>query len=393
MDVTKSMKIGFIVTYFHPFKDGTENNCLYLARELAKKHEVHIFTSNKRNGVIIPEKEEIYQGLHIHRCKTLVRYKYYLTLDLDFIPKVMKYKLDILHVHSIGFIQQDIVVLLKKLFTKTKITNTPHGPFLAKDSYSIPIKILRWIYRGIEYPLNHWFYDTSIQVNTTQEDWMVKYGFKKSNIKFNPDGVPKDRLRKIDNRDFTKKYNLKNKFVISSLGRLLPYKSFDKIIYSLPEIIKNNKNVTYLCMGDDRGELKNLKNLAKKLKVEKHIIFTGEVSEDDKLKALDISEIFLFPSEPGTEAFGIVTLEAMLRGNAVVASDTEGSLFLIKKENGFIYPYNEIKKLAEYTNLLIKNKELRLKMQKANIEKGKKYINENIAWDHLEKIYREMLKK
>src|SRR3989344_7788723 len=98
-------------------------------------------------------------------------------------------------------------------------------------------------------------------------------------------------------------------------------------------------------MGDERGDLKKLKDFAKEYNIEKNILFLGEVSEDDKLKALDISEIFLFPSEPGTEAFGIVTLEAMLRGNAVVASDTEGSLFLIEKENGFVYPYGNITKL------------------------------------------------
>ena len=134
------MKIGFLVTYFHPFTDGTENNCLYLAKELAKKHEVHMFTSDRRDGKIIKQKEETYQGLHIHRCKTIMRYKYYLVWDINLIPKIMQYKLDILHVHSLGFIQQDITVLLKKLFTKTKIINTPHGPFLANDYYSTPIK-------------------------------------------------------------------------------------------------------------------------------------------------------------------------------------------------------------------------------------------------------------
>ena len=117
------------------------------------------------------------------------------------------------------------------------------------------------------------------------------------------------------------------------------------------------------------------------------------VSEDDKLKALDASEIFLFPSEPGTEAFGIVTLEAMLRKNAVVASNTEGSLFLIEKDNGFIFNYGNTEKLAEYVNLLIENEKLRKSMQETNYNKAKNYINENIAWDPLEKIYLEVLNK
>ncbi len=387
------MRIGFIITYFYPFRDGLENNCLSLAKELARKHEVHIFTSDRRNGEIIPVKEEFYEGLHIHRFRTLFRYRYYLTFEPALIPEVMKYKLDIMHVHNIGFVQQDILVLLKKVFTKTRIVNTPHGPFLANENYSMPVKLIRDLYRMIEYILNYYLYDASIDVNSTQKEWMIKYGFKEDRIRFNPDGVPRDRLRKINNKDFIKKYKLKNKFAISSLGRLLPYKGFDQIIKALPLIIKKNPDIVYLCMGDDRGDLKRLKELAKQCKVEDKIIFTGEVNEDDKLKGLDASEIFIFPSEPGTEAFGIVTLEAMLRGNAVVASNTEGSLFLIKEDNGFIFEYGNIEKLAEYVNLLIKDKKLREKIKKDNFDKAKQYINENIAWDPLEKIYLEALNR
>lgn len=385
------MKIGFITTYFHPFKDGTENNCLYLASELAKKHEVHIFTNDRRNGVIVAQKEEVYKNLHIHRCRNLFRYKYYLVFDWDFMPKIMKYELDILHVHSIGFIQHDIAVLLKKLFTKTRIVNTPHGPFLANENYNIIIKALRNLYRFIEFPINRFCYDASIRVNTKQQEWMVKYGFKKDKIRYNPDGIPRDRFRKINNSDFIKKYKLKNKIVISSLGRLLPYKGFDQIIKALPSITKKHKNIVYLCMGEDRGFLKELKQLVRQNKLEKYVIFTGEVSEDDKLKGLDASEIFVFPSEPGTEAFGIVTLEAMARNNAVIASNTEGSFFLLEKnKNALFFNYEDIKTLEKQLLTLIQNKKLRSQMKKNNHRKAGEFINEDITWSHLEKIYREI---
>ena len=50
----KKLKIGYLLPYFHPFKDGTENNCLYLATEMVKLgHEVHVFTSDRREGVIL----------------------------------------------------------------------------------------------------------------------------------------------------------------------------------------------------------------------------------------------------------------------------------------------------------------------------------------------------
>ena len=36
------MKIGFLINYFYPYKGGAEDNCFYLAREMAKDNEVHV---------------------------------------------------------------------------------------------------------------------------------------------------------------------------------------------------------------------------------------------------------------------------------------------------------------------------------------------------------------
>jgi len=46
------MKIGFLIEYFYPVRGGAENNCFYIARELAKSHEVHVFTSDRKDGKI-----------------------------------------------------------------------------------------------------------------------------------------------------------------------------------------------------------------------------------------------------------------------------------------------------------------------------------------------------
>jgi glycosyltransferase involved in cell wall biosynthesis len=370
------MKIGFLIEYFHPIVGGAENNCFYLARELAKKHEVHVFTSGN--------KEEIVDGIHVHRYKNWIKYKYYLTFTPGFL-NILKYDLDVLHVHSFGFLWHDFIVLIRKMFSKTKIVNTPHGPFMALNKYGFFENIFRNVVVFKERFLNN-LYDVVIQVNPTQYKWIVKYGVHKNKIKYIPNGVPKEIFDKVDSKYFVKKYNLKNKFVISYLGRIQEYKGLDQVIKVLPNL---DKKIVFMIMGKDAGGKNKLAKLAKNLNVRDRVIFT-KVSDTEKLIGLDVSEVFTLPSE--WEAFGIVILEAMARGNAIISTKTEGGEFLVKKENGFVYDFGDLKRLEESINVLFKNKQLREKIKKNNMKKAKEFLWENIAKD-LEERYLESYKQ
>jgi len=377
------MKIGFLIEYFYPIKGGAENNCFYLARELAKKHEVHVFTSDRKDNKLLKKKEIIY-GIHVHRYKNWFRYRYYLTFTPGLL-NVLKYKFDILHVHSLGFLWHDVVVLLKKLFSKTRIINTPHGPFMALTKYNFFENFFKNIVVFLELFFNK-LYDVVIEVNPNQYIWMKNCGILKNKIKYVPNGIPKDTFDNVNPSKFIKKYNLKNKFVISYLGRVQDYKGIDQVIKVLPRL---DKKIVFLIMGKDVGHKKSLVNLAKKLNVNDRIIFTGEVSYPEKLVGLDVSEIFVLPSN--WEAFGIVILEAMARGNAIISTKTEGGEFLVKKENGFVYDFGDLKNLEKYINLLFKNNDIRKKMKKNNIKKSKEFLWENISYD-LEALYTETIK-
>ena len=382
----RKLKIGYILSYFHPFKDGTENNCLYLASEMVKLgHEVHVFTSDRRDGKILEEKEAEINGIKIHRSKTYWRYKYYLDLNPGMIPMTMKYDLDILHIHSFGFMFYDAVLMLKKaLGHKTAIINTPHGPFMSLDSYPAWQKGLKSIFKILEWPINH-LYDGVIQVNTTQYPWIQKSGVKRKNIHFVPDGIPNDRFDKVDNKEFLKKQNLEGKFVLCNLSRVLEYKSQHHIIQALPKIIEKHPNVVFLQMGKDHGWTEHCLKLAKELGVEKHVRFLGMVSEEDKLRGLDAADIFLLPSE--WEAFGIVTLEAMARHTAAVCSNCEGSNFLVQADNGILHEWGDIEGLANACIKLIEDDKLRKQMEEINYKKAISLTNESIAKEYLEPLY------
>jgi glycosyltransferase involved in cell wall biosynthesis len=373
------MKIGFLINYFYPMKGGAENNCFYLARELAKTNEVHVFTS------LLPKtkKDEIIDKIHIHRYKTFFHYKYYLSFTPGLLS-ILKQDLDILHVHSLGFIWHDKIMILKKLISKTKMINTPHGPFMALKNYNFFARLFKFIFRNFERFFVNKSYDAVIQVNDLQYKWLTKEGIKRNKIYFVPNGISELSFKNINNKNFIKKCKLKDKFVISYLGRVQEYKGLDQVIKILPDL---NENVVFLIMGKDAGDLSRLKKLAIQLNVQKRVIFTGELDDNEVLQGLKSSKIFILSSE--WEAFGISILQAMAQGNAIISTNTDGGKFLIKKENGFLYNFNDLKDLKNKINLLYKNKRLLSKFSKNNIKKAKQFLWKDIA-KNLEKVYRKL---
>ncbi len=379
------MKIAFISTYFYPFTGGAESNCFYLAKELAKSHEIHVFTSDRKNSHIIEKNDEIIENIKIHRCETLFRYKYYFCFYPSLLNKLLKGDFDIIHTHSLGFVWHDLVLILKKIKNpKTKLVITPHGPFMTLKHYPLWQKLIKFKVKTFEKIINR-IYNLVIQVNPYQSTWLTKeYNFKKDKIKYLPNGIDREIFKEKNAKQFIKKYNLNNKFIISYIGRFHEYKGIQDVIKVLPNLIKKKKNLMFLIMGYDAGYLNDLKLLINHLKLNNYVKIIENISEEEKLQALKTSEVYLLPSE--WEAFGITILEAMAKKNAIISTNTEGGKFLVDKYSGLLYNFHDLKNLKEALEILISNNILRSKMQNYNIKIAKEFTWDKISKD-LEKEY------
>jgi 1,2-diacylglycerol 3-alpha-glucosyltransferase len=379
------MKIGILATYFYPAIGGVESVILNQAIALAKNHEVHVFTSD-RKGKEIFKKEETYKNIHIHRSKTWFRYKYYLAFYPGLIKNLLKYDLDLVHVHSLGFFQQDLAAIIKKWVShKTKFICSPYGPFMALGNYSSFQLLLKKIYLPFEKLVNK-IYDTFIQINPYQYEQLKNYGVDKNKLKLitpAADNQIFEPAQKKIKEKLTKKFHLENKLVLSYMGRIQKYKGLDQVVQCLPDLNKIKETV-FVAIGENAEDKKRLLTLAKSLGVEKNIVFPGRVSEEEKNALLEISEIFVFPSEQ--EAFGIAMLEAMAKANAVISTKTEGGRYLIKKENGFVYNFQDVDDLKKKLLKLSQNKNLMNKMQKNNSIKAKNFTWKKVN-DELIKLY------
>lgn len=384
------MKIAYLIKYFHPIRGGAENYMMNLAQRAARSgHEVHVFTGDRKGNEKLSSLECEYKGMKIHRCKFWLNFTNYLFFNPSLFFKMMKQDFDIVHASGFGFIWHDFVLILKKLTSKnTKFINSPHGPFMPLGSYNFFLKIIKGIYTTVQKLFLNWLYDIVTESNTYQWQWIVNYGIDREKIKLVTPGIDREVINaSISEEDvlrFKQKYELTDKFVISYLGRISKYKGVQHIIEVLPDIAAKHPDLVLLIMGRDEGYVRSLKAMAEKLKVRKNIRFIIDITEDEKYVGLNVSQIMIFPSE--WEAFGIVLLEAMTQGNAIISTKTEGGNYLITDGvNGCKYDFSDIQQLKNSLMNLLEDEEMIQKMKQANKKKVKLF-----SWDD---IYRNSYKK
>ena len=102
-----------------------------------------------------------------------------------------------------------------------------------------------------------------------------------------------------------------------------------------------------------------LRKLISTFHLEKDIIFLGVLAENDMKKWLLKSNVFVLPSavENSSNSLG----EAMLLGVPCVAANTGGTPSIISDEEGFLYRFSDINKLAEILIDVMNKQESELK--------------------------------
>jgi glycosyltransferase involved in cell wall biosynthesis len=142
------------------------------------------------------------------------------------------------------------------------------------------------------------------------------------------------KILSLNKEEIRKEFKIDiNSKVILSIGRLVP----DKGCYAFIETVKlcsakTNKKIVGLVVGNG-SELSKLKRLAYNCQKNCEIKFVGY--QEDILRFLAISDVFLFPSKH--EVLPMVLLEACAAAVPIVCSDIPGNNEIVKHNyNGFL---------------------------------------------------------
>ncbi len=191
--------------------------------------------------------------------------------------------------------------------------------------------------------------------------------------------------KKLYRNDIRNKYNISNEdIVLLFVGYDFRRKGLEFVIRALNKL--KYKNIKLLVVGKDR--ISPYLNLARQLNVEDKIVFVGPQTEINKFYSA--SDIFVFPTV--YEPFGLVIIEAMASGVAVVVSKLAGAAELITDNRDGILIENpkNVDEIEEKLSYLIENEKLR-----EEIGKNARITAENFCWDKVAKrivnVYKEVL--
>lgn len=196
------------------------------------------------------------------------------------------------------------------------------------------------------------------------------------------------------------KYNLQNKIVLLTVGRLVERKGVDMALKSLPIALKEIPNLFYAIVG--RGEeLENYQQQIIDNNLQNNAIIIADGDDEEKNAWYDLCDIFIMPARTlfagsilqstgnrlpcDFEGFGIVFLEANLAGKPVIAGDSGGVRdAVVDGYTGLLVNPESINEIVNSIVKLAKNKKLR---DKLGTQGKTRAINEFNWGKQVQKIY------
>jgi len=381
------MKIAHITAFYTPAIGGVKQVVEELAKRQVKAgHEVHVYCSDWDKTKRIKIENEIIDGVHVHRCKHIIRVANFETIWFSVYSKLMKEDYDIIHSHVYGHLYFFLAGLVARR-KKIPHVHTTHCPW-TEDNRSRLTKVALWISYNIFCRRIMKRLDKIIAITPWEKGFIKKYGGRDEQIEFIPNGMDKVFFNKIEDNDFKEKNNIQDKLVLF-FGRLNVTKAPDEFVRIAKEILKTRKNITFVIRGSDEGMKEEVKKLIAK---EKRIILLDECRDRNEIiEMYQAADIFVLPSF--REGLPLTLFEAMASGLPIVATPVNGIPYEMKdKENGFLVKYGDTKEFAKKILYLLDNDKKRKSIIKNNLKKAKNYTWDIISDKTLE-VYNEVRRK
>jgi colanic acid/amylovoran biosynthesis glycosyltransferase len=227
-------------------------------------------------------------------------------------------------------------------------------------------------------------------VSNYTRDSLIKLGISSSKLINLPLG--------IDVKKFPLKWDAKNiikddnNIIILTVARLVEEKGLFYGIKAIEQVYNKYKNIfkiKYYIIG--YGNLyRPLEDYINAINMKNTIYLLGGENQDEIVKYIKMSDIFLLPSI--NESFGMVLLEAQAVGLPVIATSVGGTKYaMVENKSGFLVPEKDVDALVEKIEYLLNHPELWPRMGRA----GRRFVEEKYdivkLIKKLERVYEALI--
>jgi phosphatidylinositol alpha-mannosyltransferase len=355
------VKIGLVTPYIYPLPGGVNAHVQQLYENLvARGHDVRIISSThgpQRSsegdiirlgyGISVPTNGSVGTLTVSHRYGDLVER----VLDDE--------RFDVLHFHE-PFVPFLSLQLLRHSTSVNVATFHAYSGW--SPSYEFGKRMLKRFARRLH---------GRIAVSAAARHFIERYF--PGDYKVIPNGVD---LRAFDNvvpfarwRDGTPN--------ILYVGRFEPRKGLTYLLKAYRQVRREGIDARLLVVGTGPQEREVRRYIATRKLTGVELL--GRVSELDKNRAFVTADIYSSPAT-GQESFGIVLLEAMAAGTAVVCSDIHGYKGVVRRgEQALLVPPKDVDALAKALGTLLRDPEMRQRFGAAGKERARQFSWENIT--------------
>jgi len=291
-----------------------------------------------------------------------------------------KNSVEVIHVHW----TKDLpVVVLARLLSKSnpKIVQTRNMTMTRfKDDF-----YHRWLYKNMDLML-----PVTYQVKEQLERFIPKEVRPKIEVLYMGSDKP-EMLDEEEQNELKKELSFcDDSFNIGMVGRINEAKGQHLLIKAVDRLVKDGLNVNAYFVGHPMKEsyLVDLKNDVKLRGVEKNIHFLGFMKNPHYF--YQICDAVVLASK--RETFGLVLIEAMQVGTAVIGSNSGGVIEIIDDEKtGLLFESQNDESLAKAIKKLIDNPDLKNSIAKAGQEKCQDKFSDKKQFVKLKDILEELV--
>lgn len=226
-----------------------------------------------------------------------------------------------------------------------------------------------------------------IAISEAVKDSWVKKGIRSDSIEVIYDGVESTQY------SYEKGEKVKGEIIrIVMVGHIQPNKGQHILIDAIGKLpAETRKQVHVDFIGEAYEEyMKELRRSIKRYGIEAQVSFLGYVSNvNERLKTYDIGI-----NASKSEGFGLITVEYMMAGLIVIASDTGANLELVQDGvTGLVYRYGDAGELADRirqaVQLCVRGNDMGIKACRDAVEK----FDANIVTDKVFSYYMKMIRR